>query len=92
MSRVPERPRMARRARMRFDDTRDSHVLLMPERVVMLSASAAEILGLCDGERTQDEIVQELKERYPDADLADDVREFLEEALERQWLEPPPKT
>lgn len=92
MSTVPEKPRMARRARLRFDDTRDSHVLLLPERIVMLSASAAEILGLCDGERTRDDIVRELKQRYPDADLDDDVQEFLKEALERQWLEPPPKT
>lgn len=92
MTHVPERPRMARRARMRYDDTRESHVLLLPERVVMLSESAAEILGLCDGERTKDDIVQELERRFPDADLDDDVQEFLKEALERQWLEPPPKT
>lgn len=89
---VPERPQVARRARLRFDKTRDSHVLLMPERVIMLSDTAAEILGLCDGERTVDGIVAELQSRYPDAEVADDVSEFLEEALDRQWLEPPVKT
>lgn len=89
---VPEQPRVARRARLRFDKTRESHVLLMPERVVMLSDTAAEILGLCDGERTVGDIVAELERRYPQADLTDDVTEFLEEALQRQWLEPPSKT
>lgn len=89
---VPEQPRVARRARLRFDKTRKSHVLLMPERVVMLSDTAAEILGLCDGERTVGDIVAELERRYPQADLTVDVTEFLEEALQRQWLEPPSKT
>lgn len=92
MSSVPERPRIARRGRLRYDAARETHVLLLPERVVMLSDSAAEVLGLCDGERTEADLVQELQTRYPDADLADDVHELLKEALERQWLEPPPKT
>lgn len=83
------RPRVARRARLRYDDTRESHVLLMPERVIMLGDTAAEILGLCDGERTVDDIVAELQARYPQAELADDVKEFLEEAVQRQWLEAP---
>jgi pyrroloquinoline quinone biosynthesis protein D len=82
-----DRPRLAKRARFRYDDTRESHVLLLPERVIMLSESAAEILGLCDGARTVDEIKAELRRRYPDAELNDDVDEFLEEARSRRWLE-----
>lgn len=88
--RVPERPALAKRARMRFDKTRDSHVLLLPERVVMLSESAAEILGLCDGERSVADLVTELKLRYEEAPLDElraDVDEFLREAVERKWLE-----
>lgn len=87
---VPERPALAKRARMRFDKTRDSHVLLLPERVVMLSESAAEILELCNGERTAAEIAAELKSRYEEAPLAEleaDVNEFLREAVARKWLE-----
>jgi pyrroloquinoline quinone biosynthesis protein D len=87
---VPERPTLAKRARMRFDTTRNSHVLLLPERVVMLSESAAEILGLCDGERSVADVVAELKSRYDQAPLAElqaDVNEFLREAVERKWLE-----
>jgi pyrroloquinoline quinone biosynthesis protein D len=87
---IPERPALAKRARMRFDRTRDSHVLLLPERVVMLSESAAEILGLCDGERSVADVVAELKLRYDQAPLAElqaDVDEFLQKAVERKWLE-----
>lgn len=87
---IPEHPALARRARMRFDKVRDSHVLLLPERVVMLSESAAEILSLCDGKRSVDEVVAELKLRYDQAplpELKNDVNEFLREAVERKWLE-----
>lgn len=82
-------PRLVRRGRLRFDDTRDSHVLLLPERVVMLSPTAAEILGLCTGDRTVADLVEELESRYPGHDLAGDVTEFLAEAQALKWLEPP---
>lgn len=84
---MAERLRLAKRARFRWDETRETHVLLLPERVIMLSESAAEILELCDGNRGAQEIKAELKSRYPDADLDDDVTEFLEEAKARKWLE-----
>lgn len=82
-----ERPRLVKRARFRWDETRQSHVLLLPERVVMLSESAAEILELCDGERDVEDIKAELRSRYPAAELDDDVNEFLEEAKAKKWLE-----
>jgi pyrroloquinoline quinone biosynthesis protein D len=77
---------------MRYDDTREAHVLLLPERVVVLSESAAEILGLCDGTRSGPQIVAELESRYPGAELDADVREFLEEARGQKWLEPKAST
>jgi pyrroloquinoline quinone biosynthesis protein D len=88
---TPDRPKVAQRARLRYDQVRACHVLLLPERVVMLSDSGAEILGLCDGTRTAAEVVAELQRRYPEAELEADVMEFLEEARERKWLEPIPK-
>jgi pyrroloquinoline quinone biosynthesis protein D len=81
-------PKLVRRSRLKYDQVRSSHVLLMPERVVMLSATAAEILGLCDGARSVADIVRELEGRYPGNDLARDVQEFLDEAAGLQWLEP----
>lgn len=76
-------------ARLRFDRVRGQHVLLKPEEVTELNESAHEILALCGGGRSEEDIIASLRERYPDADaqeLAADVHEFLQEALETQWL------
>ena len=67
------RPRLATGARLRYDDVREEHVLLIPEGVVRLNPSAAEVLELCDGERSLEEIVSALSARYEGADLRDDV-------------------
>lgn len=89
MSDNDSKPLLARRARLRFDETRQEHVLLMPERVIQLSETAAEILQLCDGTRDERELIAALEDRYPGADLTDDVMEFLSEARSRRWLEAP---
>jgi pyrroloquinoline quinone biosynthesis protein D len=67
------RPRLVTGARLRYDDVREEHVLLIPEGVVRLNPSAAEVLGLCDGQRSLDDIVGALSARYEGADLHDDV-------------------
>jgi pyrroloquinoline quinone biosynthesis protein D len=72
------RPRLAIGARLRYDEVREQHVLLVPEGVVRLNPTAAEVLELCDGERSLDEIVGALSSRYQDADLGDDVRELVD--------------
>ena len=51
------RPRLVTGARLQYDDVRSEHVLLIPEGVVRLNPTAAEVLGLCDGERSLDDIV-----------------------------------
>jgi pyrroloquinoline quinone biosynthesis protein D len=53
-------PKLARRARLRFDERDQKHMLLYPERGLVLNASAAAIVELCDGTRTIDEIVASL--------------------------------
>ena len=68
------RPRLVTGARLRYDDVRDEHILLIPEGVVRLNPTAAEVLGLCDGQRSLDEIVVTLCDRYDGADLDEDVR------------------
>ena len=72
------RPRLVDGARLRYDDVRDEHLLLIPEGAVRLNATAAQVLELCDGERSEDDIAAALSERYGGADVADDVRELLE--------------
>jgi pyrroloquinoline quinone biosynthesis protein D len=71
------RPRLATGARLRYDEVREEHLLLIPEGAVRLNPTAAEVLELCDGRRSVDEIAETLSQRYEGADLAGDVRELL---------------
>src|SRR6185312_14028412 len=58
------RPKLWRFARVDFDPVRQRRVLLYPEGSILLNDTAAEVLALCDGERTIDEIAATLGERY----------------------------
>jgi pyrroloquinoline quinone biosynthesis protein D len=71
-------PRLVTGARLRYDEVREEHLLLIPEGAVRLNPTAAEVLGLCDGERSLDDIVAALSERYQGADVRDDVVELVD--------------
>jgi pyrroloquinoline quinone biosynthesis protein D len=71
------RPRLVEGGRLQYDDVREEHLLLIPEGAVRLNATAAQVLELCDGERTVEEVVSAVSERYAGADVAADVRELL---------------
>jgi pyrroloquinoline quinone biosynthesis protein D len=77
------RPRLVTGARLRYDDVREEHVLLIPEGVVRLNPTAAEVLELCDGERSLDDIVGALSARYEGADVRDDVVELVDAMAQR---------
>ena len=77
------RPRLATGARLRYDEVREEHLLLIPEGAVRLNASAAEVLELCDGERSIDDIVAALSARYDGVDLRDDVVELVDAMAQR---------
>jgi pyrroloquinoline quinone biosynthesis protein D len=81
-----ERPRLAPHVRLTFDQTRQRHMVLSPERVIVLNATGASILGLCDGERTVAEIVAQLRTRYASV-VDDEVRLFLGRLVARRCLE-----
>jgi pyrroloquinoline quinone biosynthesis protein D len=72
------RPRLVTGARLRYDEVREEHLLLVPEGAVRLNPTAAEVLELCDGERSLDDIVGVLASRYDSADLHDDVRGLID--------------
>jgi coenzyme PQQ biosynthesis protein PqqD len=80
------RPRLVTGARLRYDEVREEHLLLVPEGAVRLNPSAAEVLELCDGQRSVDEIVGVLATRYGGADLDADVRELVDGMAERGLL------
>ena len=72
------RPRLATGARLRYDEVREEHLLLIPEGAVLLNPTAAQVLELCDSERSVDDIVAALSARYDGADLRDDVQELID--------------
>ncbi len=86
------KPRLARGVRLRPDPRDGAPVLLSPERGLRLSATAAAVVGLCDGERDVEAIVAELAGRYAVA-AADrarvdgDVRNLLADLRGRGLLE-----
>ena len=77
------RPRLVTGARLRYDEVRDEHQLLIPEGVVLLNPTAAEVLELCDGERSIDAIAGELSARYDGADVRDDVLGLVDAMAQR---------
>jgi pyrroloquinoline quinone biosynthesis protein D len=79
------RPHLARLVRLEWDPVRESHVLLAPEGILVLNRTGATILGLCDGERTIVEIVDELRVRYSRVDGAE-VRDFLARLAGKRWV------
>jgi pyrroloquinoline quinone biosynthesis protein D len=78
-----ERPRLATGVRLHRDKVREQDVLLFPEGALVLNDTALEVLQLCDGERTLDDIAGVLAERYDGADVKDDVSELLDGIGER---------
>ena len=77
------RPRLATGARLRYDEVREEHMLLIPEGVVRLNPTAAEVLELCDGRRSLEDIAGVLSARYDGADVHDDVRQLVDALAER---------
>ena len=78
-----ERPRLATGVRLHDDKVREQHVLLFPEGALVLNETAVEVLELCDGERSLDDVAAVLSERYDGADVRDDVSELLDGIGER---------
>ena len=72
-----EKPRLATGVRLSFDKVRDRHVLLFPEGAIALNETAVQVLELCDGKRTIEDIADELSTRFGGADVHDDVENLL---------------
>jgi pyrroloquinoline quinone biosynthesis protein D len=77
------RPRLVTGARLRYDEVREEHLLLIPEGAVRLNPTAAEVLELCNGERSLDDIVDALSARYEGADVRGDVLELVDAMAQR---------
>jgi pyrroloquinoline quinone biosynthesis protein D len=80
-------PRLTAKAVLRYDQVRETHLLLLPERVVQLNRSSAAILALCDGSKTIEAIVAHLEAQFATGDLTPDVTAFLRDAHQHGWVE-----
>ncbi|MGH7986238.1 MAG: pyrroloquinoline quinone biosynthesis peptide chaperone PqqD [Candidatus Binataceae bacterium] len=80
-------PVVPARFRLQWEKAQQAYVLLYPEGMVKLSASAAEIVKRVDGCVSVAALLHDLEQAFPGADLRDDVIEFLKAAYERGWIE-----
>lgn len=76
-------PRLITGARLRYDDVREEHLLLIPEGAVRLNPTAYAVLELCDGQRSREEITAALSAQYAGADVSGDVAALLDALTER---------
>jgi pyrroloquinoline quinone biosynthesis protein D len=79
-------PQIAPTFRFQWEEAQDCYVVLYPEGMVKLSASAGEIMKRCDGQNTVTKILEDLHQTFPDAELDNDVFKFLEVAHENGWI------
>jgi pyrroloquinoline quinone biosynthesis protein D len=81
------RPAISRGMRLQWEQAQNSHVLLYPEGMIKLNASAGEIMKRCDGIRTVADITADLERAFAANDLTKDVCDFVAMAVDKQWLE-----
>jgi pyrroloquinoline quinone biosynthesis protein D len=77
---------LTRLYRFQWEPAQEAFVLLYPEGMVKLGASAGEILKRVDGSSPVSAIVVDLERAFPGADLRRDVTEFLAHAHEKGWI------
>lgn len=79
---------LARHYRFQWEEAQQCYVLLFPEGMIKLNGGAGEIIKRVDGNKTVEQIVQELEAAFPDVpDLRADVLAMLELAIDKAWLE-----
>jgi pyrroloquinoline quinone biosynthesis protein D len=82
------RPVLPRHARLKFDETRQRWVILAPERVLAPDEIAVEVLQLCDGVRSVEQMIDQFAAKYAaerDA-IATDVIAMLQDLADKGFL------
>jgi pyrroloquinoline quinone biosynthesis protein D len=80
------RPVIGRGFRLQWESAQDAHVLLYPEGMIKLNASAGEIMKRCDGEATVADITTDLERAFAATGLYEEIVRFMQIALEKSWL------
>jgi pyrroloquinoline quinone biosynthesis protein D len=83
------RPAIDRRFRLQWEAAQNAHVLLYPEGMIKLNASAGEILKRCDGQATVADITANLEQAFATTGLSGDVIAFIAMAVEKHWVAVP---
>jgi pyrroloquinoline quinone biosynthesis protein D len=83
------RPALGRGFRLQWEAAQNAHVLLFPEGMIKLNASAGEIMKRCDGQATIAEITADLEQTFGTSGLSGDVMAFVVMARDKQWLSVP---
>jgi pyrroloquinoline quinone biosynthesis protein D len=75
------RPVLASHVRLKLDPLSGDHVLLFPEGLFVLNATAHEIIRRCDGKVNIAELVRQLSEEFDASEevLCNDILENLEQ-------------
>jgi len=83
------RPKIAIKARLRYDRKTGRTMLLYPEKGLVLNPTATEIAKLCTGEHSVAAIVDQLASRYGKdaAAIEGEVMKFLSALAERGLLQ-----
>jgi pyrroloquinoline quinone biosynthesis protein D len=82
-------PRLAPGVRL-GEATHQPRVLLLPERAFRLNASSLEIIELCDGAHTVEQVTELLQAKYPKAEpaqIAKDVVSYLQQLHEARAID-----
>lgn len=80
------RPAVERGYRLQWEAAQNAHVLLYPEGMIKLNASAGEILKRCDGVKTVADITTDLERSFATTGLSGDVLNFITMAVGNKWL------
>lgn len=86
-SAVPDHPKLSRLFRLQYETAQEAWVLLYPEGMVQLNASAAEILRRCNGQRHFDDIVAELQALFNVQGIREQVAALVQEGQRRGWVD-----
>lgn len=82
------RPILPRHVRLRFDKTRERWVILAPERVLVPDEISVEVLQLCDGQRSIEDVVAVLAAKFaaPSELIQTDCIALLQDLADKGYL------
>jgi pyrroloquinoline quinone biosynthesis protein D len=79
-------PRVAKLFKLQWEEVQQAWVLLYPEGMVKLNASAGEIMSRLDGNTSIEALVATLEQQFETTGLQADVLDFLTLAKRQGWV------